>query len=202
MLALPRGGVPVAAPVARRLGLPLGVMVVRKLGVPGRPELAMGAIALVSDRIELVRNAEVLDRIDIAPAEFARVQTAEEQALRDRARAFAPAPVAIAGQEVILVDDGLATGATMRVAVQAARADQARAVVVAVPVGARESVAGLARLADEVVCPYVPDRFSAVGQHFVDFTQTSDAEVIALLSAARGQETSASVPPVSRSNSG
>jgi len=187
VLALPRGGVPVAAPVARSLGAPLGVLVVRKLGAPGRPELAMGAVALVGDTVELVRNLDVLARIDITPADFARVCAAEEQALRERARLFAPARPAptdqIAGRQVILVDDGLATGSTMTVAVQAARAAGARTVVVAVPVGAPEAVASLAQLADEVVCPYAPDHFWAVGQHYADFTQTTDEEVVALLSS-------------------
>ncbi|MFP5283263.1 MAG: phosphoribosyltransferase [Actinomycetes bacterium] len=181
VLGLPRGGVPVAAPVAARLAVPLGVLLVRKLGVPGRPELAMGAVALVGDTVELVRNPEVLRRAGVSPEAFDAVRAAEERALRDRAGRIASAPVQIADREVVVVDDGLATGATMTVAVQAARAAGARAVVAAAPVGAREAVAALARLADEVVCPYVPERFWAVGEHFGDFTQTSDAEVIALL---------------------
>lgn len=181
VLALPRGGVPVAAPVARRLGVPLGVLLVRKLGAPGRPELAMGAVALVGDRVEVMRNADVVDQLGVPDELFARVRAQEEEALRERARALASSPVPLAGRDAVLVDDGLATGATMTVAVQAARAGGARAVVVAVPVGARQAVESLARLADVVVCPHIPDRFWAVGQHYDDFDQTTDAEVVALL---------------------
>lgn len=181
VLALPRGGVPVAAPVSRRLRAPLGVLIVRKLGAPGRPELAMGAIALVGDHVEVVRNADIVGRLGVTDEVFARTRAHEEAVLRERARAWTLPPVPLTGREAVLVDDGLATGATMTVAVQAARAGGARAVVVAVPVGARQAVAALAELADAVVCALIPDHFWAVGQHYDDFDQTSDAEVSALL---------------------
>jgi predicted phosphoribosyltransferase len=181
VLALPRGGVPVAAPVAQRLGVALGVLAVRKLGVPGHPELAMGAVALLGDAIEVVRNEEVLRRGGIGSEAFARVRAAEERRLRERMGRLGGTPVPIAGREVIIVDDGLATGATMTVAVQAARAAGAGAVLVAVPVGASGAVNRLRALADALVCAAVPQDFMAVGQFYRDFTQTSDAEVAALL---------------------
>jgi putative phosphoribosyl transferase len=180
VLALPRGGVPVAAPVAERVGAPLDVLLVRKVGMPGHEELALGAVA---DGGVLVRNDSVLKVTGVDEPTFERAVARARAQLDERARALrgdrpVPSP---AGHAVVLVDDGLATGATMRAAVAAAQGAGAAAVVVAVPVGAPETCAELARLADAVVCPLQPNGLGAVGAWYDDFTQTTDAEVRALL---------------------
>ena len=185
VLALPRGGVPVAAPVAAHLGAPLDLLLVRKLGAPGRAELAMGAVAQVGGRIETVRNADVLAMMAVSAEEFDQTREAEERTLRRQAETFGAGSAAIEGQVVIVVDDGLATGTTMTAAVTAVRARQPAEVVVAVPVGSAPAVRRLRALADAVVCPCLPEPFWAVGQHYRDFTQTSDEEVLATLAAAR-----------------
>jgi predicted phosphoribosyltransferase len=180
VLALPRGGVPVAAEVAARLDAPLDVLVVRKLGVPGHEELAMGAVA---DGGMVVRNDEVIRSIGIDPATVEAVIHTEtvEVARRELAYRNGAVPIDVADRVVILVDDGLATGASMRVAVGAARHAHARRIVVAVPVGTPETCRELAALADEVVCPLQPDDLRAVGLWYEDFAQTTDDEVRALL---------------------
>ena len=180
VLGLPRGGVPVAAAVADALGAPLDVFLVRKLGVPSHPELAMGAIASGGVR---VLNADVVEWYGITPEMLERVARAEQAELERREREYRQGRPAldIRGRTVILVDDGLATGSSMRAAVEAVRQRQPSAVVVAVPVGAPSTCAELKRLADEAICARTPDRFSAVGQWYVDFSQTSDAEVRRLL---------------------
>ncbi len=185
VLGLPRGGVPVAAPVAAALGAPLDVLVVRKLGLPAQPELAMGAIAGVEGDIEVVYNTRVLDTLHVPPEDFARVRDAEVAALQDREHRYrqgAP-PVSVEGRTVVLVDDGLATGSTMRAAVAAVRRRRPRRIVVAVPVGAASTVDALAGVVDLVLCHSQPPMFSAVGQAYDDFTATADDEVQALLSA-------------------
>jgi predicted phosphoribosyltransferase len=177
VLALPRGGLPVAYEVARALGAPLDVFLVRKLGVPGREELAMGAIASGGVR---VLNDEVVRALRI-PEEVIDAVAAEEQAeLERRERTYRdgrPAPD-VRGRTVILVDDGLATGSSMRAAVEALRLRGPARIVVAVPVGAPETCAALREIADEVVCAYEPERF---GLWYADFSQTSDEEVRQLL---------------------
>jgi putative phosphoribosyl transferase len=180
VLALPRGGVPVAAEVADRLGLPLDVFVVRKLGVPGHSELAMGALASGGVR---VLNADVVEALGITADLIDAVarREATELARRERAYRGDQAPLDVGGRTVILVDDGLATGATMRAAVAALRARGAAHVVVAVPVGAPETCAALAAEADDVVCANAPQPFLAVGYWYDDFAQTSDEEVRAIL---------------------
>ena len=183
VLGLPRGGVVVAAEVAGALGALLDVLVVRKLGVPGYRELAMGAIAAVGDAVETVWVPRVLDRLAPDPAAVAAVREQEVAELRRRVAAYRgdrPAP-ALEGRHVLLVDDGLATGATMRVAVSAVRAGLPARLTVAVPVGPPSVVAELAGAADEVVCPLVPADFRAVGQAYADFSETTDAEVVAAL---------------------
>jgi putative phosphoribosyl transferase len=180
VVGLPRGGVPVAAEVARRLRAPLDVFVVRKLGVPFQPELAMGAIA--SGGV-LVRNEQVLRLLPDAEASLAKVREREQVALAEREalyRGERPA-LDIAGKRVIVVDDGVATGATMKAAVKALRAAGASGVVVAVPVGAPDTCRELEDMADAFVCLQTPRPFSAVGQWYEDFGQTTDDEVEAIL---------------------
>jgi len=181
VLALPRGGVPVGYEVARMLGAPMDVFVVRKLGIPGHPELAVGAIASGGVR---VMNEDVLALFRPSAATVDAVTRAEwiELERGERAYRLGRPPLPIHGQVVILVDDGLATGSTMRAAVRAVRGLRPARVVVAAPVGARETCQALRKIADEVVCPLTPDPFSAVGLWYVDFSQTTDDEVRRLLS--------------------
>ncbi len=183
VLGLPRGGVPVAAEIARALGLPLDVLCVRKIGMPYQPELAMGAVASGGT---VVRNEELLAQWPDAESDFERVLARERLELERRERLYrGPAPpLAIAGRTVILVDDGLATGATMEAAVRALQAMGAARIVVAAPVGAPEACNRIAAVADQVVCLIQPMHFAAVGQWYDTFDQTGDAEVRDLLAAA------------------
>jgi putative phosphoribosyl transferase len=180
VLALPRGGVPVGHEVARALAAPLDVFVVRKLGVPGHRELAMGAIASGGVR---VLNHPVIRACRVSPAAIEHVAAEERQELERRELAYRGArpPIDVKGKAAILVDDGLATGSTMKAAVQAARLLVPARVVVAVPVGAVETCHDLADHADEIVCLYTPASFEAVSQCYLDFRETSDDEVRALL---------------------
>lgn len=177
VLALPRGGLPVAGEVARGLGAPLDVLVVRKLGAPWQPELAVGAIASGGVRI---LNDDLIDRIPGLTAEALEDAIArEDRELERREQAYRgerPFPD-LEGRTVLIVDDGLATGATMRAAVAAVRELRPSRIVVAVPVGSPEAVRALAREADRVVCLEAPDGFRAVGQFYADFGQTTDDEV-------------------------
>jgi predicted phosphoribosyltransferase len=192
VLALPRGGVPVGFEIARRLGIPLDVFIVRKLGVPWHPELAMGAIASGGVR---VLNEDVVGAYGIPSHVVDAVAAREQQELDRRAadyRGDRPFPQ-LSGRTVILVDDGLATGSTMRAAVRAVRQQQPAAIMVAVPVAAPETCEELREEADRIVCLRTPEPFSAVGLWYEDFSQTTDAEVRALLAeAAVGQAPSAS----------
>jgi putative phosphoribosyl transferase len=183
VLALPRGGVPVGAAVAAALGAPLDVLLVRKLGVPERPELAFGAIASGGAR---VLNEEIVFAAALDDAAIAHVTDAEERELRRRElryRSDREAP-ALARRTVVVVDDGLATGATMRVAVLALRDRGAARVVAAAPVGSEEACALLADDADAVVCPLVPHHFKAVGAWYEQFTPVPDEDVGAILRRA------------------
>ena len=183
VLALPRGGLPVARPIAEALALPLDVLIVRKLGVPGQPEFAMGAIA--SGGLQVL-NDDVVRELDISAASIATVARAEaaELARRERLYRGQRAPPAIGGRTVIVVDDGLATGATMRAAVRALRTQAPARIVVAVPVAAADSVALLHDEADAVVTVATPEPFVAVGRWYRQFEQVEDAEVQRLLAEA------------------
>lgn len=187
VLGLPRGGVLVGAEVARAIGAPLDLLLVRKIGLPGQPELAMGAIAALGGVIEEVRSEDVLLRSGTRAEQFARVRADEERELRRREAAYRgdEPPVDVRGRAVILADDGLATGATMRAAVAAARGAGAGRVTVAVPVAAPRACERLAADADEVVCLWAPASFRAVQQGYSDFEETTDDEVRAALAAAR-----------------
>ncbi len=185
VLGLARGGVPVAAEVAAQLGAPLDVFVVRKLGVEGHDELAMGAIASGGVR---VLNDSVIAGLHIGAAEIERVAAREEQELRRRTQRYRgdrPAPD-LGGKVVIIVDDGLATGSTMRAAVAALRRLGPRRVVVAVPVGSAATCHELAAEADEVVCVRTPRTFTAVGQWYRDFAPTTDDQVADAVRSAPG----------------
>ncbi len=183
VLALPRGGVPVAYEVASTLEVPLDVFLVRKLGVPGHEELAMGAIASGGVR---VLNDDVVEVYGIGDHTIAAVEAEERAELERRERAYrGRRPVVdLTGKTAILVDDGLATGATMRAAIHAARAQHAAKVIVAVPVASREVCRDIAVEADDIVCARTPEPFHGVGLWYEDFSQTSDEEVRALLSQA------------------
>jgi predicted phosphoribosyltransferase len=180
VLALPRGGVPVGAEVAAALGAPLDVLLVRKLGVPERPELAFGAIASGGAR---VLNEEIVFAAGLDDAVIAQVTDAEERELQRRELRYRGdrAALAVARRTVVVVDDGLATGATMRVAVLALRECGAERVIAAAPVGSEEACALLDVDADAVVCPLVPHRFKAVGAWYKRFTPVPDEDVGTIL---------------------
>ena len=187
VLALPRGGVPVAAPVARRLGAPLDLLMVRKIAMPGAPELAAGAVV---EGGAPVFNDAMLRAMRLSEADFAgevaekRAEIAARQArLRDGA-----ARVPVAGRDAIVVDDGIATGATVRAALNALRTRDPARILLAVPVAPPDTLADLGALADEVICLHAPDPFRAVSLHYRHFDQTDDETVAALLKAARNGE--------------
>jgi predicted phosphoribosyltransferase len=185
VLALPRGGVPVGAEVARALDAPLDVVLVRKLGVPAQPELAMGAIGENGVR---VLNHEVLRSAGISEAQLARVEERERAELERRAREYRGerGPARVEGRTAIVVDDGLATGSTARAAIEVVRALGAARVVLAVPVAPPETVAAFDRIADAVVVLVTPTPMWAIGAWYDNFTQTSDEEVLRLLDVSRG----------------
>ena len=186
VLALPRGGVPVAAEVARALGAPLDVIVVRKLGVPVQPELGLGAIGEGDVRII---NPEVVAITHVTDAEIAAVERRERAELDRRARRFrGDRPrTPLAGRTAVIIDDGIATGSTARAACQVARAQGAARVVLAVPVAPPSACAALAADADEVICLETPGHFLAIGEWYQDFSQTSDREVVSLLQRAAAE---------------
>ncbi len=196
VLALPRGGVPVAFEVAQRLGAPLDVFLVRKLGVPSHEELAMGAIA--SGGICFL-NQDVVESLRISSDVVERVMKQEREELRRRERDYrhGEAPE-LRGRTVILVDDGLATGASMRAAIMALRQQRLLRLIAAVPVGARETVQELKAHVDEMVCVHEPEKFSSVGEWYEDFAQIEDDEVREFLlrprNSARGVSTRALSP--------
>lgn len=190
VLALPRGGVPVAYEVARALHTPIDVFLVRKLGVPGREEMAMGAIA--SGGIRVI-NEEAVRLLGIPQEAIDAAATEEQQELERRERSYRggrPAPN-VRGRIVILIDDGLATGSTMKAALAALRRMEPSRLVVAVPVGAPETCAEFQHEADETICAVTPEPFYAVGQWYRDFSQTTDEEVHTLLDQAAVERTPA-----------
>lgn len=191
VLGLPRGGVPVAAEVATALGAPLDVFVVRKLGTPGHRELAMGAIASGGIR---VMNDDLVRRLLVPPDAVRAVVDEETAELHRREAAYRSGrpPLELAARTAVLVDDGLATGATMLAAVEAVRAAGAHRVVVAVPVGSPEACDRLRAQADDLICLHAPVDFGAVGSYYADFAQTSDDEVRRLLAPAAHRNRSAS----------
>ena len=187
ILGLPRGGVPVAAEVARALAAPLDIILVRKLGVPAQPELGMGAIGESDAR---VINPDVVRYAQVSEAQMAEVERRERAELQRRAQRFrGGAPhEPLAGRIAVIVDDGIATGSTARAACQVARAMGAARVLLAVPVAPPGADVGMRGDADEVICLEMPGRFLAIGEWYEDFAQTSDEEVIALLRAARARQ--------------
>lgn len=189
VLALPRGGVPVAVEVAKALGATLDLIIVRKLGVPYQEELALGALASGGAR---VLNQDVISSLNLSESVIDEVTRKEEQELKRRERAYRgerPFPE-VRGRTVILVDDGLATGATMRAAVAALRQQEPAAIVIGVPVAPPDTAAKLREEVDDFVCLATPEPFFAVGQWYVDFSQISDEEVRTLLAQAWQQASS------------
>lgn len=180
VLALPRGGVPIGYEVARHLRAPLDVLVVRKLGAPGHSEFAIGAVA--SGGITVIDEAFINAQGIPARVIEAIVQRERAEVVR-RERAYRPnrPPLSVRGETVIVVDDGLATGSTMQAAVQALRRQGPAGIVVAVPVGSRQACGAISEVADQVICPMVPEPFSAVGLWYADFSQTTDEDVRHLL---------------------
>jgi putative phosphoribosyl transferase len=183
VLALPRGGVPVAYEVALALHAPLDVFLVRKLGVPGQPELAMGAIATGGVRI---LNEDIVQALGVPEEVIATVAAEEQRELERRERRYRGAnpPLNLRGRTVILIDDGLATGSTMRAAVAAVRRQQPARIVVAVPVAAPSTCEAFQSEVDEIVCLFTPEPFQAVGLWYADFSQTTDEEIQQLLAHA------------------
>lgn len=183
VLALPRGGVPVAFEVAEALDAPLDIFIVRKLGVPGHEELAMGALATGGVRVV---NDDVVSQLGLSDAVIDAVAAQEERELERRERAYRGARAApdVRGRTVILVDDGLATGATMRAAAAALRKQQPARLIVAVPVAASQTCDDLRTEVDEIVCGATPEPFLGVGRWYRDFSQTTDEEVRLLLEQA------------------
>jgi putative phosphoribosyl transferase len=195
VLALPRGGVPVGFEVARRLHAPLDVFLVRKLGVPGIEELAMGAISTGGVR---VLNEDVVRGLQIPEATIEAVAAEEQRELERRERAYRDdrPPPKVRGRTVILVDDGLATGSTMRAAVAALRQQHPARILVAVPVASGSTCEEMQEVADNVVCAITPENFRAVGLWYEDFSQTTDEEVYDLLrQAAEGTPVEESANP-------
>lgn len=188
VLGLPRGGVPVAYEVARACNLPLDILTVRKLGAPGRPELAIGAVATGGI---VVLNAQFVAAFHLSDEDLRIMINAEGEEIVRREQAYRAGlpPLSIEGRTVILVDDGLATGASMRAAAQAVRPHAAH-LIIAVPVGAASTCLSLEQEADRILCAVTPQYFEAVGQHYFDFQPTTDEEVQTLLACSRRNDES------------
>lgn len=186
LLALPRGGVPVAFEIAQQFNLPMELFLVRKLGVPGDEEFAMGAVASGEG---LYLDMETIGRLKIPAQEIDRVIARETEELRRREQAYGLGPeLEVTNEVVALIDDGLATGASMRSAVRALRRKGPRRIIVAVPVGSAGTCGEMKSEADEVLCLYTPIDFHAVGEWYEDFSQTTDDEVVELLAKSKRME--------------
>jgi putative phosphoribosyl transferase len=188
VLALPRGGVPVAVEVAKALEAPLDLILVRKIGAPGQEELAIGSVS-DGETPDIVFNDSILESLGIGRDQVELAAKGQLQEIERRRRLYLGdrAPVLLSGREAVLVDDGIATGASLRAAVKAVRRRAPSRVLIAAPVGAPDTVADLQVVADDVVCPATPSRFMAIGLHYRDFHQLSDEEVTALLDRERLQ---------------
>lgn len=182
ILALPRGGVPVAAPVAERLGAPLDLVMVRKIGTPGNPELAAGAVVDGAEP-QTVYNADILRHLGLREADFAAAVARELKVIEDRRAVYLAGrdPVPLRGRDVVVVDDGIATGATVKVALKGLKARGQASRTLAVPTAPKDTLEELKPMVDHLVCLVTPDPFWAVGQAYARFGQTSDAEVVGLL---------------------
>jgi putative phosphoribosyl transferase len=185
VLALPRGGVPVAFQVSQELGAPLDVVLVRKIGAPGQPELGLGAV-VDGDNPQVVLNDELVELVRPSRRYLESEEKHQLEEIERRRAVYRPgrAPIPLQGRTVIVVDDGIATGGTMKAVLQALAKIGTKRIVLAVPVAPPETLGELAQLVDEVVCLMTPQPFYAVGAFYRDFTQTTDEEVIALLSRA------------------
>jgi len=192
ILALPRGGVPVAAEVAASLGAPLDLVLVRKIGVPGQPELAMGAVADGAKPVT-VRNADVIRYAGVPEEEFNTVRDKELAEIERRRKSYLGGrpPFNVSGRTVIVIDDGIATGATTRTALRALRAQRPKELVLAVPVAAKDTLEELREEADAIVCLETPSWFDAVGAFYSDFRQVTDAEVVEILAQHKGEPSEA-----------
>jgi putative phosphoribosyl transferase len=188
VLALPRGGVPVAAEVARTLDAPLDIVIVRKVGAPGNPELAAAAI-VDGDPPDVVLNREVIEAFSLGDAQLAEMIKRERPELDRRRAAYRGSrqPLSIADKTAILVDDGAATGTTMKVAIRALKRRSPREIVVALPVAPQDTLAELAQEADRIACISRPARFRALGYHYLRFPQLTDEDVAGVLRTARQQ---------------
>ena len=194
VVGLPRGGLPVAAEVADRLGAPLDIIVVRKIGLPRQPELGIGAVAEGGIR---VLNDVLVEEVGIEPIELEAATARERVELARRVHRYRGerSAVPVDGRVVIVIDDGLATGYTARAAIEAIRQGGARRVILAVPVAPEDSVAAMRGVADEVVVVDTPPRFFAIGDFYEDFAQTSDEEVVSLLERAAARSEGSGVVP-------
>jgi putative phosphoribosyl transferase len=188
VLALPRGGVPVAAEIASALGAPLDIVLVRKIGVPFQPELAAAAVVNGGDP-EIVTNEDVVSLAGVTAADLSAGIKRELEEIERRRRVYLQGRtrVPLEGRTIILVDDGIATGASIRAALKALKRKGPKALILAVPVAPPEAVDALAREVDKVVCLWAPETFFAIGVHYVDFHQISDKEVVKLLADHAGK---------------
>jgi putative phosphoribosyl transferase len=199
VLAIPRGGVPVGFEIARALEAPLDIIVARKLGAPGQHELGLGAI-VDGDHPQSVLNEEIIRELDVPPEYLQREMENELKEIRRRQQTYRKgrAPVDVKGRTVILVDDGIATGGSIRAALRGVRRMGPQKVVLAVPVAPSDTIESLRGEADQIVCLESPEFFLAIGEFYEDFSQTSDEEVIALLEAAHRRQAQPPSPPTGK----
>lgn len=184
VFALPRGGVPVAVPVAEALGAPLDLLMVRKIGAPGQEELAMGAVVDGSDP-DVIWNTDIVSGLRVTEAEKSAALAEKQTEIEDRRRRYLGdrAPLSVRGRDAVVVDDGIATGATMRAALMALRRRSPASVVLAVPVAPQDTLDRMKAEVDRIVCLTTPRHFLAVGAHYLDFRQTTDDEVVDAIAA-------------------